>query len=136
MAIEDRFIGRGWSFPPAFDVQSAGVIMSTGIRDIEESLRILFTTALGERIMNPLFGCAIADNQFEAMNTSRLAYIENQLRTAIIYHEPRIDPEQVTVEPDPDHGLLLIGVGYKVRGANSRFNFVFPYYLNGRRDLG
>ncbi len=129
MAIEDPFIGIGWGFPPAFDKNAAGVAMSTGIRDIEESLRILFTTTLGERIMNPLFGCALDDQVFEVMNASRISYLENAVRTAIIYHEPRIDPEQVTVEPDHANGLLLIGVGYKVRGANSRFNFVYPYYL-------
>lgn len=130
MAIEDPFIGSGWGFPPAFDKKAAGVTMSTGIRDIEESLRIIFTTALGERIMNPLFGCALEDSVFEVMNTSRISFIENLIRTAIIYHEPRIDADQVTVEPDHNAGILLIGIGYKVRGANSRFNFVYPYYLS------
>jgi hypothetical protein len=129
MAIEDRFIGRGWSFPPAFDKAAAGVTMSTGIQDIEESLRIIFTTILGERIMNPLFGCSLDDSVFEVMNTSRIAYIENQIRTAIIYHEPRIDADQVTVDSDQLEGRLTIGVGYKVRGSNSRFNFVYPYYV-------
>lgn len=129
MAIEDPFIGRGWSFPPSFDKDIAGVAMSAGIRDIEESLRIIFTTVLGERIMNPLFGCALDDNVFEVMNASRVAYIENQVRTAIIYHEARIDADQVTVDFDQNAGTLLISVGYKVRGSNSRFNFVFPYYL-------
>jgi phage baseplate assembly protein W len=129
MAIEDPFIGRGWSFPPSFDKDIAGVAMSVGIRDIEESLRIIFTTVLGERIMNPLFGCALDDNVFEVMNASRVAYIENQVRTAIVYHEARIDADQVTVDFDQNAGTLLISVGYKVRGSNSRFNFVFPYYL-------
>lgn len=129
MAIEDRFIGRGWSFPPAFDKTAAGVTMSTGIQDIEESLRIIFTTILGERIMNPLFGCSLDDSVFEVMNTSRIAYVENQIRTAIIYHEPRIDADQVTVDSDQLEGRLTIGVGYKVRGSNSRFNFVYPYYV-------
>lgn len=129
MAIEDPFIGRGWSFPPAFSKREAGVSMSTGIRDIEESLGIIFTTVLGERVMNPLFGCSLEDSVFEVMNTSRIAYIENQVRTAILYHEPRIDADQVTVEPDQNAGILLIGVAYKVRGSNSRFNFVYPYYL-------
>ncbi len=129
MAIEDPFIGRGWSFPPSFDKNVAGVAMSAGIRDIEESLRIIFTTVLGERIMNPLFGCSLDDSVFEVMNTSRISYIESQVRNAIIFHEPRIDADQVTVEPDQNAGILLIGVAYKVRGSNSRFNFVYPYYL-------
>ena len=129
MAIEDPFIGNGWSFPPAFDNASASVTMSTGIRDIEESLRIIFTTALGERVMNPRFGCALDDSVFEAMNASRVSYLEHLIRTAIIYHEPRIDADQVTVEPDQEAGILFIAIAFQVRGANSRFNFVYPYYL-------
>lgn len=130
MALEDPFIGSGWSFPPAFDKKAASVTMSSGIRDIEESLRIIFSTALGERIMNPLFGCALDSTVFEVMNASRIAYLENLIRTAIIYHEARIDADQITVEPDQLAGTLMIAVGYKVRGSNSRFNFVYPYYLN------
>lgn len=130
MALEDPFIGSGWSFPPAFDKKAASVSMSSGIRDIEESLRIIFSTALGERIMNPMFGCALDSSVFEVMNASRIAWLENLIRTAIIYHEARIDADQITVEPDPLAGRLLIAIGYKVRGSNSRFNFVYPYYLN------
>ena len=51
MAIEDAFIGTGWSFPPAFDKATASVELRTGIADVEESLRIIFTTQLGERVM-------------------------------------------------------------------------------------
>ncbi len=130
MGIEDPFLGRGWSFPPAFDKATAGVEMRTGIADIQESLQIIFTTRLGERIMNPRFGCALDDNVFESMNTSRLSWIETQVRTAILYHEPRIDADRVQIEPDPTEGRLLIVVSYRVRGANSRFNFVYPSYLN------
>jgi phage baseplate assembly protein W len=132
MITPDDFIGTGWSFPPAFDEGARGVVMSTGISDIEESLVIIFTTRMGERIMNPLFGSALDDSLFDAMNTSRLSYLENQIRTAILYHEPRIDADQVAVQPDHAEGRLLILVGYKVRGANSRFNFVYPYYLEER----
>jgi hypothetical protein len=132
MAIEDDFIGTGWSFPPAFSEATGGAAMSTGVRDIEESLRIIFTTRMGERIMNPLFGSSLDECLFMEMNTSRLSWLENQIRTAILYHEPRIDADQVSVQPDHAEGRLLIAVGYKVRGANSRFNFVYPYYLEDR----
>ncbi|MNE91429.1 hypothetical protein D3C80_1890390 [compost metagenome] len=64
------------------------------------------------------------------MNASRISWLENLIRTAIIYHEARIDADQITVEPDQLGGRLLIAIGYKVRGSNSRFNFVYPYYLN------
>jgi phage baseplate assembly protein W len=128
MGIEDRFIGRGWRFPPAFE-RPGGAVMSEGVRDIEESLRIIFTTALGERIMRPEFGCAMDGQVMEVMNTSRLTWIETLVKNAILLHEPRIDADSVTVEPDHLQGRLLIAIAYRVRGANSRFNFVYPFYL-------
>jgi len=132
MALEDNFIGTGWSFPPAFDRSSGGVEMRTGVTDIEESLRIIFTTHLGERVMQPQFGAALDQHLFDPMNSSRLSYLEDQIKRAILYHEPRIDAESVAVKPDEAEGRLMIGIAYKVRGANSRFNFVYPYYLEER----
>ena len=132
MAVEDDFIGTGWSFPPAFDQAAGRVEMRSGIVDIEESLRIIFTTHLGERIMQPQFGAALDQHVFDPMNNSRLSYLEDQIKRAILYHEPRIDAESISVAPDEPEGRLLIAIGYRVRGANSRFNFVYPYYLEER----
>ncbi len=132
MAIEDQFIGTGWSFPPAFDLGRACVEMRTGIADIEESLRIIFTTHLGERVMQPQFGAALDQHVFDPMNSSRLSYLEDQIKRAILYHEPRIDAESIAVTPDEREGRLLVAITYRVRGANSRFNFVYPYYLEER----
>jgi Bacteriophage baseplate protein W len=130
MASEPDFLGNGWSFPPAFVKAPAEVEMTFGTADIKRSLEIIFSTALGERIMQPTFGCSLDDAVFEPVNTSRVAYIENLIRTAILYHEPRIDADKVEVQPDAAEGILLIHVHYAVRGSNSRFNFVYPYYLN------
>jgi Bacteriophage baseplate protein W len=128
------FLGNGWSFPPAFRNQPGEVVMTAGVADIERSLQIIFTTALGERIMQPTFGCSLDDAVFDPMNTSRVTYIENLIRTAILFHEPRIDAKSVTVRPDPPEGLLRIEVDYAVRGTNSRFNFVYPFYVNEARS--
>jgi phage baseplate assembly protein W len=125
----ELFLGSGWSFPPTFDNHSAAVVMTAGVEDIQRSLQIIFTTALGERIMNPAFGCNLDEMVFEAMNTGKLAYIENLLRTAILYHEPRIDAKTVTLTPDQAEGVLLIQIEYTVRSTSSRFNFVYPFYL-------
>lgn len=135
MQPEDRFIGRGWAFPPAFvKTGTAGsergeVAMTGGIEDIRQSLAIILGTVLGERIMRPDFGCNLEDQVFNAMNASMLSYVENLVKTAILYHEPRIDADQVSVTADQPAGRLDIKVSYVVRGANSRFNVVFPFYL-------
>lgn len=131
MTFDASFLGTGWSFPPTFERASGTVQMSSGVADIERSLSILFTTTIGERIMNPTYGCSLDEALFESMNSSRITYIQNLIETAILYHEPRIDADQVDVRPESVEGILWIHVGYTVRGTNSRFNFVYPYYLLG-----
>ena len=136
MDPEDRFIGRGWAFPPAFaksgppGTQRGEVAMTGGIEDIRQSLAIILGTTLGERLMRPDFGCNLEDQVFDAMNASMVSYVENLVKTAILYHEPRIDADQISVTPDQLAGRLDIKVSYRVRGANSRFNVVYPFYLN------
>ena len=135
MGVEDRFIGRGWAFPPAFtksDVAErprGAVDLSEGVEDIRQSLWILIKTTLGERLMRPDFGCNVEDRVYDAMNASMLSYIENLVKTAILYHEPRIDADTISVEADQPAGRLDIRVSFIVRGANSRFNMVYPFYL-------
>jgi uncharacterized protein len=136
MALEDPFIGRGWTFPPAFDQATASVVMATGTLDIEQSLAILFSTALGERIMRPDFGASMADQVMEPMTTSRLTWLEEMVKTAILLHEPRIDADAVRAVHLPLEGRVEFHIGYRVRGANSRFNMVYPWYLKDKANGG
>ena len=127
---EQDYFGRGWSYPPVFDKNTSEVLMTKGIEDINNSLKIILTTKLGERIMLPKFGCAMDDFVFKSLDSATLTFIEDMIRTAIIYHEARIDLEEVKLDLDNGSGTLNINIYYKLRNANSRFNFVFPFYLN------
>ncbi|MFT4529496.1 MAG: phage baseplate assembly protein W [Thalassolituus oleivorans] len=130
VANEEKIIGAGWSFPPEFDAVAGAVKMTSGQEDINNSLFIIFTTALGERIMQPKFGCSLHSMVMEPMNTGNLAYIRAMLETAILYHEPRIDAELIEFKVNANEGILDIKVSYKIRASNSRFNFVYPFYLS------
>ncbi|MDF7816973.1 GPW/gp25 family protein [Runella sp. MFBS21] len=133
MALED-FLGRGWGFPPAFDTQ--GVEMTTGVEDIEKSLEILLSTRLRERIMLPEYGCNLDVFLFEPLNTSLRTQIKETVKDAIYYHEPRIDPLNVTLEQPPESlGSLLIVIEYRIRATNTRYNYVFPFYKEEASQL-
>ena len=129
MPQDPDFLGQGWSFPPAFNNQTATVETTSGVEDIHKSLEIIFTTELGERIMNPTFGCNLQTMIYEPLNTSTVAYIQNLIETAILYFEPRIHTDYIDLQQDNQQGILFIEVNYKVRGTNSRFNFVYPFYI-------
>jgi phage baseplate assembly protein W len=130
MAVEDNIIGKGWGFPVRFNYQQSDLEMSSGIQDIHESLYIIFTTSLGERLMQPKFGCSLQSMQMEPMNNQALGYIDNLLRSAILYHEPRIDAQNIHFDITTQPGTLYIDIEYVVRGTNSRFNYVYPFYVN------
>lgn len=123
------FIGTGWSFPPAFDNISGSTAMSTGVQDIYESLHILLSTTLGERIMHPDYGCNLRDYVFDPMNVSMEAYIKKLVEDAIIYFEPRITLERLTVDLKDNEGVMLISIDFRIDATNSRANYVYPYYI-------
>ncbi|MBD3628900.1 GPW/gp25 family protein [Cyclobacterium sp.] len=131
MEDEMEFLGTGWSFPPAFNDKSESVEMSSGVTDIQESLWILLSTRLGERVMQPKYGCQLDELQFSPLNRTTITYVSELIRTAILYHEPRIEVEKIDItEEEMVEGKVLIHLTYMVRGTNSRFNLVYPYYLN------
>jgi phage baseplate assembly protein W len=59
--------------------------------DIQSSLHILLTTRLGERVMQPTYGCNLDELVFETMTTTFKSHIRDLVKTAILYHEPRIN---------------------------------------------
>jgi phage baseplate assembly protein W len=134
--MASSFLGTGWSFPPLFDRISNGVEMTSDELDIQLSLRILLSTRKGERVMQPDYGCNLDEMIFEPMTTTFKTYISEMIKTAILYYEARIDLNGVTVDDSRDvEGVIVLIVDYTVRTSNSRFNFVYPYYITEGTEL-
>lgn len=130
------FLGRGWSFPPAFNRSIPGVEMLEQEADIASCLEILLTTALGERVMAPDFGCNLEDLLFENLDTTLKTLVADRIETAILYYEPRIDVEKINLNTDLElEGVVLIELIYRVRTTNTRFNFVYPFYKIEGTDI-
>ncbi len=127
------FMGVGWKYPVGTDA-TGKIAMSRHEEDIREAILIILGTAKGERIMRPEFGCGIHDYVFSAVNTPNLSLLENSVREALTIWEPRI--EVLNVKPDTqrlDEGKLDIRIDYSVRATNTRFNLVYPFYLEEGR---
>ena len=134
MALEDNFLGRGWSFPPTFKPQ--GLVMTTGVEDIERSLDILLTTRLRERVLSPDFGSDLQEYVFEPIDTTLRTRLRAVVKAAILYYEARILLLDVFIEePVESPGTLLIDIHFKIRATNARHNYVYPYYKNEGTDL-
>ena len=126
-----EFLGKGWSFPVAKDERAPRFAVAEYEASVEQGIRIVLRTALGERVMRPDFGCAIHDLVFAPNSAATLGMAEHHVRDALLRWEPRIEVLDVTAVSSDDHDeVLLIGVHYRVRMTDSRFNLVYPFYLN------
>jgi len=130
MDASNSFLGTGWSFPPQFNKLTGTVEMLSDEEDIQNSLRVLLCTRVGERLMQPAYGCNLDVMLFEPIDETLLSYVKNLVFTAIYYFEPRINPEKVSIEATAEEGTILVNVEYTTRSTNSRHNLVFPYYLD------
>ena len=134
--IANDFLGRGWSFPPTFTITSQSVEMTEKVDDIYKSLEILLSTRVGERVMQPKYGCNLDELIFESLDTATKTIIIDKIKTAILYFEPRIDAKKIELNTDNElEGIIVLEIEYVVRATNSRFNFVYPYYRNEGTEL-
>ncbi len=134
--MDRSFIGRGWSFPPAFNRDPPGVETLEGEADIAASLETLLGTARGERVMLPEYGCNMDELVFESLDTRMKTLMADKIESAILYHEPRIALEKVRLDDSREmEGVVLIEIVYRVKSTNSRFNLVFPYYKMEGTDI-
>lgn len=131
---DSAFLGRGWGFPPQFYKTRDGiqVRMSEKEDDIRESLRILFTTQRGERLLDANYGCDLHKLQFESLTESIKTRIIGLISKAVLLYEPRITLQAVEVSMNTDdalRGCLTIHLDYTIRSTNSRSNMVYPFYF-------
>jgi phage baseplate assembly protein W len=133
---ENNFLGKGWSFPPAFSRMAKTVEMTSQVEDIEKSLEILLTTSLGERIMQPRYGCNTDHLIFETLDTGTKTIMIDRIKTAVLFFEPRIEVKKVEIDTTHEvEGQVFLQIEYEIPTTNSRFNFVFPFYKSEGTEL-
>ncbi len=77
MDIITSFLGTGWKFPVQFNKTNGTVEMLSDEDDIQNSLQVLLSTRIGERIMQPSYGCNMDVLLFEAINESLITYVKD-----------------------------------------------------------
>ena len=130
-----EFIGRGWRFP-ILPNDAGRLTFSDGDKNVEQCLRILLLTRLGERVMRPAFGNEAPRLVFSPGSERYLRLIETSIREAVRDWEPRVTLDDVRAEADPvDDVRVTVSISYRVRSTNSRLNLVFPFYLGSVESI-
>jgi phage baseplate assembly protein W len=122
-------LGAGWGFPVERVHERFAVAADE--ESVRQAIRIVLSTARGERVMRPDFGCDLHELVFAPNDRATQAAAAFRVREALQAWEPRIDVLDVQASASGDRGeLLLIHVAYRVRSSDNRFNLVYPFYLD------
>lgn len=106
----------GWSFPIRIDENTGKIKTTTYERDIKESIYIILTTNIGERLGNPQFGSKVFEYMFEPINDSLISDIEIDVKKAIEKWEKRIDEINVSTSvDDASQGIVSINIKYTIK---------------------
>ena len=130
-ALQDNkaFLGRGWKFPVQFDKGAYTARLSQHEDDIRESLVILLNTIKGERLMRPDYGTTVRQMLFEPLDTTTASLLGEEIKRAMLVHEPRVFVDSVESFQDTLQGKIELHIAYTVIATNTRYNLVYPLYL-------
>jgi phage baseplate assembly protein W len=107
-----------------------GLSMSRKERGVEQAMRIVLGTPIGERRMRPEFGCAIHDLTFASNDPTTHGLIRYHVQEALALWEPRIAVADIRVRADPEEpATVVIEIDYVLRATNERRNLVYPFYI-------
>ena len=128
--MSDSILGHGFALPlkprPSGRIDYLG-----GEEKIRQSIWIILSTAPGERVMLPQFGCGLHELVFEANTAALRGLVQEKVRESLMRWEPRIDVIDVRAETAPEtRNYLLIRIDYRIRSNNAFYNLVYPFYLN------
>ena len=127
---DNDFIGLGWSFPIRFTGNGAHVEKVDGPEAIETAISLILSTAMAERIPRPRFGCDLHDLVYGKMNQDMDRNIRHRVEMALVQHEPRITVDDISVTANREQsGRVDVQIAYILRNTNTRYNMVYPVYL-------
>ncbi len=125
--MSEEFLGVGWANP--LGLENGDIAWARYEESVRQSILIILGTARGERVMRPDFGCGIHDLVFGVNSAGTAGHVTRAVRQALLLWEPRIDVLDVQVSVGDNAQVLLVSIDYLVRTTNSRFNLVYPFYV-------
>jgi len=124
-----KSLGTGWNFPVAPSDPSREMLLISGPDKIRQAIWIILETEPGERLMRPAFGCGLRRYLMKPNTSATRALMQRDIERAISSWEPRIQLEEVRVEPGDDPSMVVIDLRYRHLRDGSAGNFVYPFYL-------
>ena len=85
---------------------------------IARSVRNLVLTIQGERPFQPVLGTGVSRLLFENMDKLTASAIRSEIRTTIENYEPRVEINEILVEPDFERNAMDVTLQYFIIGID------------------
>ena len=122
------FIGTGWNFPPKLNSRG-GIALASDEDKVAQSIHIILSTPIGQRVMRPTFGSRLHELIFAPMNPETFGLAEMYVQDALNFWEPRIQVLEVTAGTDgAQPGVLLITIRFSIKATHDERSLVYPFY--------
>jgi len=126
--VKRDFIGTGWSFPPNADGRG-GIALVSDAEKIEQAIKIILMTPIGQRVMRPTFGCRLSELVFAPANAETFGLAEMYVQDALTFWEPRIEILDVTARTEPERPhVMLLEIRYRIKSTHDERSLVYPFY--------
>ena len=79
---------------------------------IKSNLLNLLLTDIGERVMNPTFGCNLRRFIFEGITSANIDALVASLGNSISIFVPEVTVTNITVVPTPDSNIIDLTISY------------------------
>ena len=86
---------------------------------IKQSMKNLVMTGFGERPFQPVLGTGVSRLLFENMDKLTASAIRSEVRTTIENYEPRVEINEIIVEPDYEGNAMNVTLQYFIIGIDA-----------------
>jgi phage baseplate assembly protein W len=86
---------------------------------VKSNLVNLLLTDVGERVMNPNFGCELRKFLFEGITDNNSELLINSLTDSISVFIPQVTVRDIVLDPNPDSNSVNLTVNYILNISNT-----------------
>jgi phage baseplate assembly protein W len=130
-----EIIGQGIDFPYRY-VQGGkvnSIQTSNAGERIKDSIHLILSTGIGERMFNPEFGSRLPQLVFEPNDLELKGVLKFYTAQALARWEKRIEIGNISFMDDyrDDNNTIGIRIEYTIRNSHIRGSYVYPFSLGG-----
>jgi len=99
---------------------TSDILVDNDVEAIKNSLRNIFTTKKGQKILNPDFGVSLEQYLFSPLTNANAKAIGTDIMNGVSKYEPRIKINNIIVNPLYDENQYYIAIYYSLLQLNAQ----------------